>query len=314
MKHVILRLSDKNNHAKYFDLRFKLLDNTFVPKWIDRVLEAQQKQYPISEPWAMYNINDSMDEKFIKDNLNRLMAAVDSVEKLFDLYIDDLNDQPKLNKIHAVFEKYHGKLDDWKTNELFKGKPDSFRKDMSEINQFVHACESLHGAPKIRVVWFDLPKHKKFTKEDYALFTNERNFGSLYHLYADVGKNIESVAYDNDDHHHEIVPNLTYSADCVLYLDDAPEKNLTEFTHPLMLKLNATAKVTRKRLLQEVESRQKAYIDSNKEFLSSKGFKENDPRLTTGRIEIARLETDLSKSEIMFEIKKYNNIQSLFLT
>jgi hypothetical protein len=82
----------------------------------------------------------------------------------------------------------------------------------------VHACESQNDIPKIRVVWFDLPKYKKFTDEDYRLFTNgRRSFGSIYHLYSDVGKNIESLAEDNDDHHHDIVPNIHYSADVVIY-------------------------------------------------------------------------------------------------
>ena len=54
-KYAIVRLSKKSNHSNIFDLKFKLLDNSFVPKWIDCVLLAQQLQYPISEPWAFYN-------------------------------------------------------------------------------------------------------------------------------------------------------------------------------------------------------------------------------------------------------------------
>ena len=168
MEYATLRLSDSNDHTKYFDLRFKLLDNRFVPKWIDCVLEAQQKQYPISEPWAMYNLNANLNEKYVVGNLNRLMKEVDAVQPLFGLEVSDIKDQDTLNKIHAIFEQHHGKLDEWKLNPLFKGKPDSFRRNLSEINQFVHACEDHNGAPKIRVVWFDLPKYKKFTHEDYA--------------------------------------------------------------------------------------------------------------------------------------------------
>ena len=66
MEKATLRLSKRNNHNEYFDLNFKLCDNDFVQKWVDRVLEAQQKQYPISEPWAMYNINDSMDNVWMQ--------------------------------------------------------------------------------------------------------------------------------------------------------------------------------------------------------------------------------------------------------
>lgn len=291
MEYATLRLSDSNDHTKYLDLKFKLLDNHFVPKWIDCVLEAQQKQYPISEPWAMYNLNDNMNEQFIIENLNKLIKEVDAVQHLFGLEIKDTKDQDTLNKIHSIFEEHHGKLDEWKLNPLFKGKPYSFRKNLSEINQFVHACEGQEESPKIRVVWFDLPKYKKFTDEDYALFTNTENFGSLYHLYADVGKNIESLAEDNDDHHHDVVPNLHYSADCVVRFRDRDQQQALT-----------------------ILKKHKDYIKRNQNYLLSKGYPIDDTRLTTGKIEIGRLESKLGKQELLGEIKNYNHIQSFFLS
>jgi hypothetical protein len=291
MKYATLRLSKKNDHGAYFDLKFKLLENSFVPKWIDRVLEAQQNQYPISEPWAMYNLNASMNHEFIKDNLNRLMREVDSVEELFGIQIESVNDQDTLNKIHSIFEKHHGKLDEWKNNPLFKDKPNDFRKNLSEINQFVHACESSNVQKKIRVVWFDLPKTKTFSDKDYKLFTNQRSFGSLYHLYTDVGKNIESLAVDKDEHHHDVVPNIHYSADCTIFFYDRSEQQV-----------------------QEEERKQKDYLQRNQHYLKSKGYEVGDPRLTTGAIEIGKLESELSRDEILEELKKYNHIQSFFLS
>ena len=291
MEYATLRLSDSNDHTKYFDLRFKLLDNHFVPKWIDCVLEAQQKQYPISEPWAMYNLNDTINKEFVLGNLNRLMKEVDAVQPLFGLEISDVKDQDTLNKIHSIFEEHHGKLDEWKLNPLFKGKPDSFRRNLSEINQFVHACEGQNGSSKIRVVWFDLPKYKKFTDEDYALFTNKRNFGSIYHLYSDVGKNIESLAEDNDDHHHDLVPNIHYSADIVVRFTQDSEADV------------------------EIKTKShEEYKKRNQNYIKSQGYDINDPRLTTGSIEIARLETNLGNNELLQELKNYNHIQSFFLS
>ena len=69
MKYATLRLSDKNDHNKYYDLKFRLNNNNFVRKWIGCVLEAQQKQCPISEPWAIYNLNNSLNGEFIKNKL-----------------------------------------------------------------------------------------------------------------------------------------------------------------------------------------------------------------------------------------------------
>ena len=290
MDYVILRLSDSKDATKFLDLKFKLLDHAFVEKWITCVLEAQQKQYQISEPWAIYNLNNKLNGDFIKQNLNRLMKEVDNVEKLFDMQIDDINDQSTLNKIHAVFESNHGKLDEWKSNPLFKNKPDSFRKNLSEINQFVHACEGLESTPKIRIVWFDLPKTKVFSDDDYALFTNKRTFGSLYHLYCDVGKPIESLATDNDDDHHDIVPNLHYSADCVVYFHSDSEKQV-----------------------ESLQEKYGQYVQDNKEYIQTKGYPTNSKKLTTGRIELARLETNISEKEVLTQIKNFDNIQSLFV-
>ena len=291
MKNVILRLSVKDDYSSYFDLKFTLLENSFVPKWIGRVMEAQQNQYPISEPWAMYNINDDFNGEFVKENLNRLMKEVDREHKLFDLQVEDLNDQDLLNKIHSIFEETHGGLDEWKANPIFKNKSPMFRKNLSEINQFVHACESLGGTAKIRLVWFDLPKTKVFDDDDYDLFTNKRKFGSLYTQYCDVGKNIESLAEDNDDHHHGVVPNLHYSADCVCYFHDDSDDDV----------------IGRENVYKE-------YVANNKNYLSKNGYQPNDKSLTTGRIELARLDSDLSKEELLEKIKKYNHIQSFFLS
>lgn len=290
MEYVILRLSDSKDATKFLDLKFKLLDHPFVKKWIGCVLEAQQKQYPISEPWAIYNINNKMNADFIKDNLNRLIKEVDSVEKLFDIQLTDIKDQSALNKIHAVFESNHGKLDEWKNNPLFENKPDSFRKNLSEINQFVHACEGMASTPKIRIVWFDLPKTKLFSDADYDLFTNKRKFGSLYHLYCDVGKPIESLATDNDDEHHDIVPNLHYSADCVVYFQSDSDEQV-----------------------KLVEEKYKKYVQDNKEYIQTKGYDIQNKQLTTGRIELASLVPTMTEKELLTKAKNFDNIQSLSL-
>ena len=290
MKYAILRLSKKENHLETFDLKFKLENNSFVCKWIDCVLEAQQKGYNISERDAIYNISDDINAEFYIKKLNRLINDIDKVQKIFGLQIKNKDDQDTLNKIHAIFEQHHGKLDTWKTNKLFENKDANFRNTFSEINQTIHALEGSGGSPKIRIVWFDLPKTKTFTNEDYDIFTNQRTFGSLYHLYCDVGKNIEDLTEDNDDHHHDVVPNLHYSADCVAYFcEDSNEQT------------------------EERVKAHKNYIIDNKNYLESKGYNISDKKLTTGRIEIGKLETNLTKEDFLSKIKEYNNIQSFIL-
>jgi hypothetical protein len=254
-------------------------------------LLAQQLQYPISEPWAFYNLNDRMNKELLVTKINDLITEINSYEKLFDCKLDNIHDQDTLNKIHSIFEKHHGQLDEWLTNPLFENKPKHFRNLLSQINQFVHLCESHDTTTKkIRIVWFDLPKINTFSDDDYKLFTDARKFGTLYTLYSDVGKNLEALAMDNDKHHHDIVPNLHYSADCNILFNTETDIEL-----------------------KQRKQKYKEYAQQNKHYLETKGYSENDIRLTTGHIPLASLETDLNEKEILSHLRNFDNIQSVNL-
>ena len=287
---IIVRLSQKDNHRATFDLRFKLESNQFVHKWTERYLAAQQRQDVISEPWAFYNLNNDWSENKIAEFINHHIDICNSyVPGMFDRKLDSINDQDTLNYIHSVFERHHGQIDDWLDNILFEKHPTELRESLSHINQTVHRAESHSKKPYIRIVYFDLPKDYTFDKEDYKLFTDTVDFGGAYTLYADVGKNLESLSRDQDDHHHDFVPNLHYSADFTVRFFDIAE--------------------------QESQIRREQYqtfYESKKEYFENKGYHWGDPRLTTGAIKLAQLiYTD--KEKMLEQISKYNNIQSVFL-
>jgi hypothetical protein len=283
---AILRLSNKNNHQDIYDLEFDLIDSSFLLKWVDRYLLAKQRQDNISEPWAFYNLNNDWSESATVDFLNyHINQCNNLVPRLFSQTLSDINDQDTLNYIHSVFELHHGKLDEWQTNSLFIENP-KLREHLSFINQTVHRCESLGKIKKIRIVYFDLPKTEKFSDSDYKLFTDQIEFGGLYTLYADVGKNLESLATDNDDHHHDFVPNLHYSVDCVVkFVDNDGIENQKLYNN---------------------------FLVENWDYFRSKGYVKNDPRLTTGAIQIAQLNYT-NKQQILNDLQNYNYIQDLIV-
>ena len=288
MKNITVRLSKKDNYQDTYDLNFDLVSSSFLPKWIDRYLHAQQRQDPISEPWAFYNLNDQWTEQYTVDFLNQNIDACNNIHpNMFTKNIINVNDQDTLNYLHSVFELHHGQLDTWQTNPIFQNEHgDQLRQCLSHINQTIHRCEGHNINAKIRVVYFDIPKTETFTKEDYSLFTDSIDFGGVYTLYADVGKNLESLAVDGDDHHHDFVPNLHYSVDFGIRFHDDDGKS--------------------KKLLY------KNYFDNHVDYFCNKGYTDNDPRLTTGAIKLAQLQYK-SKQAILDEVSKYNNIQSVFV-
>ena len=154
----------------------------------------------------------------------------------------------------------------------------------------MHLCEQTTSKPNVRIVWFDLPKTKTFDKEDYALFTNKRNFGTIYSSYADVGKGIESLVDDEDNHHHDFVPNLHYSADCRIIFETLSDKEVTNR-----------------------ENKYKEYQTKNQIYFDAKGYYADDVRLTTGHIPLATLNTTKSEQQILQELSKYDLIQDLSL-
>ena len=288
MENLIVRLSDKNDYSNTFDLEFNLVQSDFLPKWIDRFLHAQQRQDIISEPWAMYNLNDLWSTEYTLEFLNKNIAKCNEISPgMFDRIITDINDQDTLNYLHSVFELHHGQLDTWLENPIFlQNNGPELRQCLSHINQTIHRCEGHNKSPKIRVVYFNIPKTEIFTKDDYRLFTDSTDFGGVYTLYADVGKNLESLAVDDDDHHHDFVPNLHYSVDFVIRFneDDGESK----------------------------KQMYKNYLDNHIQYFRDKGYSENDPRLTTGAIKIAQLQYK-NKQAVLDKVSKYNNVQSVFV-
>ena len=283
---LYIRLSKKSSHTDVMDLEFDLVQSTFLPKWIDCLLLSQQRQDPISEPWAFYNLNDQWSEQYTLDFLNNNIDICNSIQPgMFDRKIYDISDQDTLNYLHSIFELHHGQLDTWQQNPIFDIEQGSkLRQHLSHINQTIHRCEGLGGTPKLRVVYFDTPKTKTFSAEDYALFTNSVDFGGVYTCYPDVGKNLESLATDDDDHHHDFVPNTHYSSD--FYVKFVTNNGI------------------------EKTNLYKKYYDDNKSFFDNLGYADNDVRLTTGSIKLAQL-LYKDKNEILQQVSNYNNIQSV---
>jgi len=282
---ITVRLSKKDDYTTVKDLNFKIENNSFTSKWQNHFLHSQQRQDPISEPWAIHG-NKYWTKARAINYINQMIDTCNSIAPgMFDKKINEHYTQDDMNYVHSSFEKHHGKLDEWIDNPVFKtDRAKELRSALSAINQTIHRLEDTRQ--KIRVVYFDTPKTQKFTNDDYSLFTPSRTFGGLYTLYADVGKNLESLATDDDEHHHDFVPNTHWSSDFVIYFYDDDG------------------------IRRKTKSDQ--YLQKNWNYIESKGYHRNDPRLTIGAIKIASLDYE-KREDVIDTVTNYDNIQSAFL-
>lgn len=264
MKYLLI---EYNNN---FTLKYRLRDNAFVPRWIERVQTAQ-KQYPIDDPKRFYGFGPI--EQQINQSLfliNQCIDHINSYRPIIDRKLSDVTDQDTLNYLHNIFERYHGMLQQ-QTDAFWNHAPQVIRKSLADLNVLVHRCESVaKGAePRHVVTYYGLPKTETLTREDYKLFEPCVKFGTVYLNYVEIGKTLEDLAIDNDQYIGDDAfrPWHYYSADFnVKFWQDDPL------------------------LISELNAKIRQYYYDNQEFFESRGYSWGDYRLVRGGLPLADLE------------------------
>jgi hypothetical protein len=296
MEKMIVRLCRSDDWHDTFDLRYDLCKNAFVPKWIKEFQKTQMRNDPISTRDQFYGINTEWTAERVIKSINECIQSINGVVPgLIKETLIDSKDQDTLNRLHSYFERYHGKIDQWLTDPWWSDKPTRLRSVFSDLNNLIHRLEGYRDGeprPKIRICWYDAPKTKKFLLEDYALFTHQYQFGVAYSLYSDVGKDLMSLTYDEDEHHLDFVNPTFYSTD-------------------LQLRFHNVSNDQNKKIKSDCE----AFYDRNQNYFMSHGFTKNDPRLVTGSIPVAQLERFYyyiyDEKELLDVLSRYNRTQSV---
>lgn len=253
-----------------FTLKYRLRDNAFVPRWIERVLKAQE-QYPIDHPERFYGFGPIEEQqKQSIDWINQCVDIINNYKPIIDKKLQDVTDQDTLNYLHNIFERYHGMLEQ-QTDLFWDQAPDEVKVALADLNVLVHRCESVaKGAePRHVVTYYGLPKTETLDPEDYALFEPAVKFGTVYLNYVEIGKTLEDLAIDNDKYIGDDAfrPWHYYSADFnVKFWQDDPL------------------------LISELNAKIKQYYHDNQEFFESRGYSWGDYRLVRGGLPLADLE------------------------
>ena len=295
---MVVRLCRSDNWHDTLDLRYDLFNNAFVPKWIRQFQKTQMRNDPISIRDQFYGINTEWTAERVIQDINKCIQSINAVVPgLIKETLKDSQDQDTLNRLHSYFEQYHGKVDQWLTDPWWRDKPVSLRLTWSDLNNLIHRLEGYRSGepkPRIKICWYDTPKTEKLSQEDYDLFTHQYQFGMAYSLYSDVGKDLMSLTYDEDEHHLDFVNPTFYSTDLQLMFYDVSDEQALK-----------------------VKSDCAAFYDRNQNYFMSKGYAKDDPRLVTGSIPIGKLDryfyNKYDEKEFLSLLAGYNRIQSVSL-
>ena len=276
-----------------FTLKYKLRENSVVPKWCEQVILAQ-KNYNIDDPTRFYGFGEISEQQV--DSLDRINTCVDrinSFEVIIDRKLADVNDQDTLNYLHHIFEIYHGLLDQ-QTHEYWLRAPAEVRSALADLNVLVHRCESVQRGcnPRHVITYYGLPKTKTLEIQDYANFTDDYQFGTVYLNYVEIGKTLEDLAQDNDQYiaDEAFRPFRHYSADF----------NVQFWNEDC-------------RHLYQKHVKIKAYYDRNKAFFNARELYWGHHYLQNGSVPLADLEYIENRQELLDNLKTHQYVSRVEL-
>ena len=206
--------------------------------------------------------------------------------------------QDDLNYLHHIFEVYHGMLNE--PHEFFVEAPKEVRQALGQLNLEVHRCESMAEGtvrkmlPGHFVTYYDQPRGpgiRTLEDTDYEHFTEFVEFGTVYLLYVEIGKTLQDMALDDDDHigDEAYKPFRHYASDFIIRYWGMTVESINKY-HRMY----------------------KEHYDENKEFYDSR-YNYSHIYNRPGNIPLAKLQTHLSPIEVVTEIQKRQFVSSVTL-
>ena len=281
-------------------LTYNINETSIAQRWATLLDEAIQ-QYTIDDPKRLYGF-DTLDIERIKA-VNAINKCVDTINNYSPGFVERRMTpeliQDDLNYLHHIFEVYHGMLNE--PHEFFVEAPKEVRQALGQLNLEVHRCESMAEGtvrkmlPGHFVTYYDQPRGpgvRTLEDEDYEHFTEFVEFGTVYLLYVEIGKTLQDMALDDDDHigDEAYKPFRHYASDFIIRYWGMPVESINKY-HKLY----------------------KQHYDENKEFYDSR-YNYSHIYNRPGNIPLAKLQTHLSPIEVVTEIQKRQFVSSVKLT
>jgi hypothetical protein len=283
-----------------FELEFDVLtEHRIARRWARKVKAAQRLGYPIDDPTRFYNfLSKEVEVNRAIQTINESVDTINKFQPVVKRHLTDINDQDTLNYLHKIFEDYHGLLDQ-QTHPLWSVAPNDVKQALADLNVNVHRCESIirknRGKPRVVITWYGLPKKHTFDLVDYELLENQFKFGTVYINYVEIGKTLDDFWRDDElgENKHAgaeaFRPFKYFSADLVIRFHDV-DKELSAYE----------------------EQENKKYFLKHQKYFENLGYNENDACLQPGFIPVARLNSELTKKEILDKLKDNQLITGVY--
>lgn len=291
---IDIQYIDRENKVEPLTLTYKIRKTNIAQKWANKV-DYCIKNFSIDDPERFYGFDSLQIEKQKAiDAINSCCKIINNYQNIIEKQINNDIEFDTLNYLHHIFEKYHGLLN--QPANFYISAPDLVKKALGKLNVEVHRCEGLANnstktiKPRHLVTWYDLPRDSLLDIEDYNYFTDDITFGTIYLLYAEIGKTLEDLAHDNDQYisNNAYKPFRHFTADfCVRFHNRQPswrEKN--------------------KKLAEE-------YYLKNKSFFDDQGLPLEHPYNRLGYIPLADLQGD--KINILDGLQKRQRVNKITL-
>jgi len=281
-------------------LTYNINETSIAQRWATLLDEAIQ-QHSIDDPKRLYGF-DTVDIERQKavDAINHCVDVINEYSPGFvERRMTPKLIQDDLNYLHHIFEVYHGMLNE--PHEFFIEAPVEVQRALGQLNLEVHRCEAMAEGtvrkmmPTHLTTYYDQPRGpgiRTLEDDDYEHFTDHIEFGTVYLLYVEIGKTLQDMSIDNDDH-----------------IGDEAYKPFRHYASDFVIRYFGTKTET----VNNFRKMYKKHYDANKEFYDSRysyGHIYNRP----GNIPLAKLQTHLSPIEVVTEIQKRQCVSSVKLT
>ena len=281
-------------------LTYNINDTSIAQRWAKLLAESVEK-YSIDDPERLYGFDtETLERQRAVDAINKCVDTINDYKPGFverrmtsELIQDDLN------YLHHIFEVYHGMLNE--PHEFYLAAPTEVQQALGQLNIEVHRCEAMAKGtirkmlPTHLVTYYDMPRgpeHRLLEDADYEHFTDFYEFGTVYLLYVEIGKTLQDMSIDNDDHISDEAykPFRNYASDFVIrYFGTSHET------------WNNYRKLFRK------------HYEENQDFYDAR-YNYSHIYNRPGNIPLAKLQTHLSPEEVVTEIQKRQFVSNIELS